>query len=93
MKDQFSQECIVGVRVRTEQRGFPDNRRAGDTVNLFAAVPAVDHRPKSLMRLGGTYEPRALDTQLPALLVDTNKLGIAQHDLRIVLQRRRDISR
>jgi hypothetical protein len=56
-KNQFSKECIVGVRVRADQRRLPDNSRAGDTIDLLAAVPAVDHGYKSHMWFRSTYYP------------------------------------
>jgi len=62
LQDQFGQERIIRVRVRTNQRGLPDNSRPGDSEDLFAAVSSVDQRAMSRMRFRVTYDPRALDT-------------------------------
>src|SRR6516162_688204 len=61
LQDQFGQERVIRVRVRTNRRGLPDNRRPGDSVDLFTAVPSVDQRAMSHMRLRITYDPRTLD--------------------------------
>jgi hypothetical protein len=49
LKDQFGQECVIRVRVRTNRQGLPDNSRPGDSVDLFAAVPSVDQRAMLLV--------------------------------------------